>query len=117
MQRHLHPPPPAVSELEPPHGGISSDTPLDASDIPVDAPDDANDLRGFHFRRLLGKPLTWVLIGVEVAVIGVLLAAYVSPAVGGAAAVAAFLLGLLVVFAIADSRAEQGFFETYATQN
>ena len=80
-------------------------------------PDDANDLRGFHFKRLLNKPLTWVLIGTEVALVGVLLAAYVSPAVGGAAAVAALLLGLLAVFAIADSRAEQGFFETYAAQN
>lgn len=81
------------------------------------SPDDANDLRGFHFRRLLGKPLTWVLIGIEVALVGVFLAVYVSPAIGGAAAVAAFLLGLLAVFAIADSRAEQGFFETYAAQN
>jgi hypothetical protein len=80
-------------------------------------PDDANDLRGFHFRRLMGKPLTWVLIGIEVALIGVFLAAYVGPAIGGAAAVAAFLLGLLAVFAIADSKAEHGFFETYATQN
>ncbi|HWI94803.1 MAG TPA: hypothetical protein VNS60_01915 [Solirubrobacterales bacterium] len=81
------------------------------------APDDANDLRGFHFRRLLGKPLTWVLIGLEVVVIGVVLAVYVGPAIGGAAALAAFLLGLLAVFAIADSRAEQGFFETYAAQS
>jgi hypothetical protein len=80
-------------------------------------PDDANDLRGFHFRRLLDKPLTWILIGVEVVLVGLLLAAFVGPAIGGAAAVAAFLLGLLVVFAIADSRAEQGFFETYAAQN
>ncbi len=81
------------------------------------APDDANDLRGFHFKRLLGKPLTWILIGIEVVVIGVVLAVYVGPAIGGAAAVAALLLGLLAVFAIADSRAEQGFFETYAAQN
>jgi len=80
-------------------------------------PDDANDLRGFHFKRLLGKPLTWALIGIETVVIGVVLAVYVGPAIGGAAAVAAFLLGLLAVFAIADSRAEQGFFETYAAEN
>ena len=26
-------------------------------------PDDANDLRGFHFKRLMRKPLTWILIG------------------------------------------------------
>jgi hypothetical protein len=82
-----------------------------------EAPDDADDLRGFHFQRLLNKPLTWTLIGVEVALVGVLLAAYVSPAIGGAGAVVAFLGGVLLVFVIADSRAEQGFFETYAAQN
>jgi hypothetical protein len=81
------------------------------------APDDADDLRGFHFKRLLNKPLTWTLIGVEVALVGILLAAYVSPAIGGAGAVMAFLGGVLLVFVIADSRAEQGFFETYAAQN
>ena len=26
---------------------------------PAPAPDDANDLRGFHFKRLMRKPLTW----------------------------------------------------------
>ena len=81
------------------------------------SPDDANDLRGLHFRQLIGKPLTWVLVGIEVALVGVFLAVYVSPAIGGGAAVVAFLLGLLAVFVIADSRAEQGFFETYAAQN
>lgn len=81
------------------------------------APDDANDLRGLHFRQLLGKPLTWILIGIEVLVVGVFLAVYVGPAIGGAAAVVAFLSGLLIAFAIADSRAEQGFFETYAAQH
>jgi len=85
--------------------------------VPEALPDDANDLRGFHFKRLMRKPLTLVLVGVEVVAIGVVLAVLVGPAIGGAAAVAAFLLGLLAVFAIADSRAEQGFFETYAAQN
>ena len=82
-----------------------------------EAPDDADDLRGFHFKRLLNKPLTWTLIGVEVALVGILLAAYVNPAIGGAGAVVAFLGGVLLVFVIADSRAEQGFFETYAAKN
>lgn len=80
------------------------------------APDDANDLRGFHFKRLLGKPLTWVLIGVGVAIGGVAGAVLVGPGIGAAAAVGAFLLGLLVVFAIADSRAEGAFFDAYASQ-
>jgi hypothetical protein len=82
-----------------------------------EAPDDANDLRGFHFKRLMNKPLTWTLIGIEVVLIGGVLAAYVGPAAGGAGAVVAFLAGVLLVFAIADQRAEQGFFETYAAEN
>jgi len=82
-----------------------------------EAPDDANDLRGFYFRQLIGKPLTWVLIGIAVVLIGSVLAAYVGPAAGGAGAVVAFLVGVLLVFAIADRRAEQGFFETYAAEN
>jgi hypothetical protein len=79
-------------------------------------PDDANDLRGFHFRHLLGRPVVWVLIAIEVIAIGVACAVFVGPAIGGAAALASFLLGLLIVFAIADSRAEEAFFATYAEQ-
>jgi hypothetical protein len=78
------------------------------------APDDANDLRGFHFRRLLGKPATWIATSITVIAAGVAGAALVGPAVGAIAAAAAFLLALLVVFAIADSKAEDAFFETYA---
>jgi hypothetical protein len=79
----------------------------------VSPPDDANDLRGFHFKRLLGKPLTWVSIGVFAIAAGVAGAALVGPVIGAAAAAAALLLGLLVVFAIADSRAEDAFFQVY----
>src|SRR5262245_3858006 len=77
------------------------------------APDDADDLRGFHFKRLLGKPLTWVLIGVFAIAAGAAGAALVGPAIGAAAAGAAVLIGLLVVFGIADSRAEDAFFQAY----
>jgi hypothetical protein len=37
----------------------------------LSAPDDANDLRGFHFRRLLGRPLTWIVISASVLAAGV----------------------------------------------
>jgi hypothetical protein len=79
-------------------------------------PDDANDLRGFHFRRLMRKPVTWISIAVAVVAAGAVGAALVGPALGGAAALAVFLIGLIVVFAIADSKAEDAFFETYAQQ-
>jgi hypothetical protein len=80
-------------------------------------PDDANDLRGFHFRRLMGKPLTWIVIAIFVAVAGVATAIYLGAAIGAGAALAMLLVSLLVVFAIADSKAEDAFFETYAAQH
>ncbi len=80
------------------------------------APDDANDLRGFHFRRLLGKPLTWIVIAFFVLAAGIAAAIYLGAAIGAGAAVALLLVSLLVVFAIADSRAEDAFFTVYAGQ-
>jgi hypothetical protein len=88
----------------------------DAQAAAANAPDDANDLRGFHFKRLLRKPLTWILIGVFALIAGGVAAALAGPALGGAAFVVAILVGLLIVFAIADSKAADAFFETYAQQ-
>jgi hypothetical protein len=79
-------------------------------------PDDANDLRGFHFRRLLRKPATWTATGVAVVAAGVAAAVFLGVAIGGAAAAGVFLISLLIVFAIADSKAEDDFFQTYASQ-
>lgn len=83
---------------------------------PQQPPDDADDLRGFHFRRLLRKPVTWMATAIVVIAAGVAGAAFLGPGIGAAAAGATFLLALLVVFAIADSRAEDAFFATYASQ-
>jgi hypothetical protein len=82
----------------------------------VDVIDDANDLRGFHFRRLLGRPLTWIVTAAFVIAAGVAAAVYLGAAIGAGAAAAMLLVSLLIVFAIADSRAEDAFFETYAAQ-
>jgi hypothetical protein len=84
---------------------------------PVNAPDDANDLRGFHFKLLLGKPVTWIAIGFFVLVAGIAAAVYLGAAIGAGAAGAMLLLSLLIVFAIADSKAEDAFFEVYASQH
>lgn len=80
------------------------------------APDDADDLRGFHFKRLMRKPLTWIPIGALVLIAGVAGAALVGPAIGAATAVGVFLVAVLIVFAIADSQAADAFFATYAQQ-
>jgi len=78
--------------------------------------DDANDLRGFHFKRLMHKTLTLLLLGAFVIAAGVAGAALIGPAIGGAAAVVALLVGIVIVFAIADSKAADDFFEVYAQQ-
>jgi hypothetical protein len=80
------------------------------------APDDANDLRGYHFRELLHKPLTWILVGGGSLLLGVILALAFSPVVGAIAFVVAFLFGIWLTFNIADSRAADDFFHVYATQ-
>ncbi|HEV7483430.1 MAG TPA: hypothetical protein VGO13_10065 [Solirubrobacterales bacterium] len=79
-------------------------------------PDDANDLRGYHFKRLLSSKLTWALILVAMVAVGVALAIFVGAAVGGGAAIVVFLASLLIAFGIADSRAEDAFFQAYAQQ-
>jgi hypothetical protein len=63
------------------------------------------------------KPLTLILIAVFTIAAGVAGAVLVGPAIGGAAAVAVLLAGVLVVFGIADSRAEDAFFQAYASQH
>jgi hypothetical protein len=83
----------------------------------VNPPDDANDLRGFHFKRLMRKPLTLVLIAAFTIAAGVAGAIAVGPAIGGAAALAVLLISVLIVFGIADSQAEEAFFQAYAQQH
>jgi hypothetical protein len=82
----------------------------------VTPPDDADDLRGFYFKLLLSKTLTWVAIAAATVAGGVAGTALAGAAIGLAVAGAAFVAALLVVFAIADSRAEGAFFEFYAAE-
>jgi hypothetical protein len=78
-------------------------------------PQDANDLRCFHFRRLMKKGLTIGLGGAFVLAVGIGLAAATKPIIGLAAAGGALLIVFIVVFVIADSKAEDDFFRAYAT--
>ena len=79
-------------------------------------PDDANDLRGYHFKRLLRAPKTWWLIGGAAIVLAVALAATTSPIIGLATLVAVVLVGLWVTFMVADSQAADDFFQVYASK-
>ena len=82
------------------------------ADLPA-VPDDAGDTRGAHFGRLLRHPAT--LIITVVLVIGSLVAgaSAVNAAIGVAAGVAV-IVALIVVWAIANSRAHEDFFNAYA---
>lgn len=80
------------------------------------APEDADDLRGHHFKQLLRKPLTAALVAATAIVAAIVGAAIVGPGVGAGAFFGGLLVALLVVFAIADSRSEDAFFEHYAGQ-
>ncbi|HEU4737812.1 MAG TPA: hypothetical protein VFS54_01885 [Solirubrobacterales bacterium] len=79
-------------------------------------PDDANDLRGYHFKRLMGKTLTVVLLGTLTVVAFIAGGIAVDPLIGLIAAAGVFFVGLLVVLVIADSKAADDFFEVYAQQ-
>ncbi len=98
---------PAPSEQAPPPSAEAG---------PLQVPDDANDLRGYHFKRLMRKTLTRVLTVVLVLLAGVGAGAVAGPVLGLAAAVVALLIVLGIVFAIADSKAADSFFQVYADQ-
>ena len=100
----------------------AQEVPAPVEEIPapseqVGAPDDANDLRGYHFKVLMRSKVTWIVTGILAVAAGVAAAIFVGAAVGGGAALAVLLLSMLVVFVIADSRAEAAFFEHYAKEN
>jgi hypothetical protein len=89
---------------------------LNPLDSPGAPPDDANDLRGYYFKLLLGRPLTQALVAAAAIAGGIAGAAIVGPEVGAIGFVAGLLVAILITFATADSRAEEAFFDFYAAQ-
>jgi len=79
-------------------------------------PDDADDLRGYHFSRLMRTPLTLILIAALTAIVFVACLLFIGALVGAGGAIVALLLGVVIVFVIADQRAANDFFEVYAEQ-
>ncbi len=102
--------------MSPPEESAAAPAPTAETAAPP-PPDDADDLRGFHFRQLLRKTSLLVLIAILTLAAGIAATVFVGPFVGAIAALATFLLSLLLVFAIADSRAEDAFFQAYAQQH
>ena len=78
-------------------------------------PEDADDTRGHHFRRLARHPLT--LIGGGFVIVAAFVAGLLGAgaAIGATAAGLAALLTLLVVWLLASGRAREDFFAAYAS--
>ena len=77
-------------------------------------PDDAGDTRGWHFRRLLGS---WIVLGLTAILAAIVLIAVGTQTgfgLGAAAAGGVLLVALVVVWALASSRAADDFFTAYA---
>jgi hypothetical protein len=87
-----------------------------STDAAPDLPDDADDLRGFYFRLLLGKASTQAAIAAAAIVAGVIGAIVAGPGIGAAAFIVGLLIALAVVFVIADSHSEGAFFDVYGQQ-
>jgi hypothetical protein len=83
---------------------------------PPAAVDDADDLRGFHFRRLLAKRSTRIWIGIGVVAGAAIGGASLGLIFGLFGALAALVIGALIVYSMASSASEQAFFKTYAEQ-
>ncbi|MGH2987186.1 MAG: hypothetical protein ACRDLO_10945 [Solirubrobacterales bacterium] len=88
------------------------DLPEPADLAPV--PEDADDTRGHHVRRLLRHPLTLTLGGIAVAFAFVVGLVAAGAAIGAAAAAGAILITLLVVWLLASGKAQDDFFRAYA---
>lgn len=81
----------------------------------ANTPADANALRGRYFKQLLAGP--WTVGTVGVLAIAAFVAATIvakNGGLGAGAAAAVLVVGVLVVFAIADSRSADSFFAAYA---
>jgi hypothetical protein len=108
-----------VSDQAPPEtaGEPKLDQPF-AAEAPPPPPtvDDAGDLRGFHFRRLMAKRSTRIWIGIGVVAGAAIGGGSLGLIFGLFGAAAALVIGIFIVYSKAASASEQAFFETYAEQ-
>src|SRR5690348_11321839 len=82
---------------------------------PDTAPDDANDLQGFHFRRLMSRRSTWLWGGIPTAVAAIALA-FGNPLWIPIVLVLGLLITVIVCWIKANSQAEDDFFRAYAEE-
>jgi hypothetical protein len=87
---------------------------------PVSPPTDANDLRGYHFRLMIGKGTTWAAIllpAVVLAVIAALATHSHRPLAAAAGFAIMVLIGVAIAWFKADRRAADAFFTIYASDH
>lgn len=82
---------------------------------PDTAPDDANDLQGFHFRRLMSKRSTWLWGGIPTVVAAIALA-FGNLLWVPIVLVLGVLITVIVCWIKANSEAEDDFFRAYAEE-
>lgn len=75
---------------------------------------DANQVRGSEFRALTRRPLTWILTLLGAALLAVPLGLLAGPLFAGVGFFTGILAGLVISFAVADHRAKQAFFRSFA---
>jgi hypothetical protein len=107
-------------EAAPPGAPTAPTGPADAAvsrdpGTPDQAPDDANDMRGYFFRKRLHKQSTYIWGGILSLALGAG-GAFISPALIPVGIVVGVLVTLLVVFFMADSESEKAFFQHYAEE-
>jgi len=82
---------------------------------PDTAPDDADDLRGFHFRRLIHRRSTWLWGGIPTVIVAIALA-FGNVVWVPIILILGTLITLIVCWIKAVSRAEDAFFIAYAEE-
>lgn len=82
---------------------------------PDTAPDDASDLRGFHFRRLMRRRSTWLWGGIPTVVLAAALA-FGNLLWAPIIIILGFLITVTVCWIKAVTRAEDAFFVAYAEE-
>lgn len=93
----------------------SGDAEFVGPEAPPKLPTSTTETRGRHFKELIGSPVTIALLAVMAIGVGVI--AVAAGATGGIAAIAAVvavLIGVLIVFSMASSRAKGDFYTAYA---
>ena len=104
---------PAAASSPPPGAAPEG---IEASSNPTPPiPVHTNATQGKHFKALLGSPWFLSITATIAIVVFIVATSQGGAAIGSGGAALIVLLGLLIIFAIADSRAKEDFFAAYAT--